>query len=66
MKEKRKGSQRTDDLTTDEVKSCGAFSQFNDEQALEVVSMLKRFTIIMYDFFQRTQRNYLWYTPEYS
>jgi hypothetical protein len=53
MKEKKQSSKRTDDITIAEVKSCSAFAGFTDEQAMEVVSNFKRFTVIMFDFFQR-------------
>jgi hypothetical protein len=56
MKEKKQSLKRTDDITIADVKSCSAFAQFTDEQAMEVVSNFKRFTVIMFDLLQRNQR----------
>ncbi|CAM3972780.1 hypothetical protein MUGA111182_19890 [Mucilaginibacter galii] len=55
MKEKKQHSKRIDDITIAEVKSCSAFAHFTDEQAIEVRSSFKQFTMIMFDFFQRNQ-----------
>jgi hypothetical protein len=56
MKEKRSISKRTNDITIAEVKSCPEFAHLTDEQALEVVSNFKQFSVIMFDLFQRNQR----------
>jgi hypothetical protein len=56
MKEKKLHSKRIDDITIAEVKSCSAFAHFTDEQAIEVKSNFKQFTVIMFDLFQRNQR----------
>jgi uncharacterized protein YfbU (UPF0304 family) len=50
---KLKGSQitRQHDLTIDEVKACKIFQNLTDEQALEVIDTLKKFTVIVYNFY---------------
>jgi hypothetical protein len=55
MKEKKQHSKRIDDITIAEVKSCSAFAHFTDEQAMEVISTFKQFTVIIFEFFQRNQ-----------
>lgn len=44
---------RIHDLTIEEVKACGTFSNFTDEQALEVVETLKLFCKISFDFYEK-------------
>jgi hypothetical protein len=56
MKGKQQRSKRIEDITITEVKSCSAFAHLTNEQATEVISNLKQFTIIMFDLFQRNQR----------
>jgi hypothetical protein len=56
MKGKKQILKRTDDLTVAEVKSCTVFAHFTDEQAMDVVSNFKRFSVIIYDLFQRNER----------
>jgi hypothetical protein len=53
MKEKNNVPQRMEDLTIEDVKSCRLFTHFTDEQALEVVAALKRFTAITYNLFEK-------------
>jgi hypothetical protein len=44
---------RTDDLTIEELRGVSIFSQCSDEQLSEMVDTIKRFTVIMYDYYHK-------------
>lgn len=47
---------RQHDITIDEVKACSMFAHLSDEEAQEVVDTVKRFVLIVYNFYQKEQR----------
>jgi hypothetical protein len=46
---------RTHDLTIEEVKAITAFQHFTDQEAAEVIEMIKVFTKIVCDFYKKDQ-----------
>lgn len=42
-----------ENITIEQVKACKIFSHFTDEQAQEVVDVIKSFTRIVYEHYQR-------------
>jgi len=48
---------RHHDLTVEEVKACPSFADFTNEQAKEVIEILKLFTKIAYDFYEKLPKS---------
>jgi hypothetical protein len=46
---------RSHDLTPEEVKACSMFSHLDERQVREMLESLKRFTVIAYLHFQKSQ-----------
>lgn len=44
---------REDDLTVEELRAYPMFAHFSDEQALEAIDTIRRFTEIAYESYQR-------------
>jgi hypothetical protein len=44
---------RTHDVTIEEVRSCRMFAHLTDEQACEVIETIKKFTHIVYNYYQK-------------
>jgi hypothetical protein len=42
---------RRHDLTIKEVKACKIFQNLTNEQAFEVIATLKKFTVIIFNFY---------------
>lgn len=51
----RHGYDRQKDITIEEVKACGVFAHFSDEEAQQVVDALRRFTEVVFDCYKRRQ-----------
>lgn len=50
------GLNRCHDLSIEEVKSCYQFAHFRDKDILEIIKTIKRFSVIVYDFNQKSKR----------
>jgi hypothetical protein len=48
---------RQHDLTIEEVKACPLFANLTDAEAREVIETLKKFTVIVYNFYQKKKEN---------
>jgi hypothetical protein len=46
---------RTDDLTIEELRAIPIFSQCSEEQLSEMIDTIKRFTVIMYDYYHKSK-----------
>jgi len=44
---------REHDITIEEVKSCPLFAHLTDEEAQEVITTIKRFSLIIYHCYQQ-------------
>ena len=44
---------RVHDITIEEVKACSLFAHLTDEEAQEVITTIKRFSLIIYHCYQR-------------
>jgi len=52
---KARNYSREDDLTVEELRAYPMFAHFSDEQALEAIDTIRRFTEIAYEFYQRNR-----------
>jgi hypothetical protein len=48
---------RTHDLTVEEVKACPAFSDLPDEELQNVISTVKKFTLIVFESFEKSKKS---------
>lgn len=44
--------ERKHDITLEELKSCTLFKECTDAEAIEIINTLKRFTVIMFEYFK--------------
>jgi hypothetical protein len=47
---------RENDLTVEEIRTCKGFEHFTDEQAHEVIDVMKELTLMIFNFHRRNLR----------